>query len=426
VLRKTQLNTVRPNAVRRNFQLGVANGLLFTLGETLLDPTLVLAVFISDLTPSPIWLGLLTPLRDGGWFLPQLWVSGFLQSWPRKIRLYRWVSIVRAVSWILMTLAVLFIRDPVWTLIAFLIPFSISSLASGFSGLPFMEIVGKTVPPRQRGLFFAWRLALGGAASLGGSLLVRWVLGDDSPLQFPYTFGALFAIATVFMILGLAAFSSIAEPEDTSVPPPASFGQQLGRSLAVFKRDENFRHFLYLRIALMIAGSATPFLAVYVQKNLGGSVGMVGIYLATFSAANLIANVLFGRFSMRLGNRNTMGLAAVAGLAMTTLALALILLAAPLGLSGLAASLWLLPVFILSAVRESGLGVAAQSLLLDIAPREDRTIYLGFTNSLLGVVFLATGLSGVVVDLFGYPILLIVTILAHLVGLNSALRMRER
>jgi MFS family permease len=227
------------------------------------------------------------------------------------------------------------------------------------------------------------------------------------------------------MTLGLLAFGLIAEPEEADLPPPASFGQQFRRSLAIFKRDGNFRHFLYLRMALMIAGSATPFLAVYVQKNLGGSVGMVGVYLATYSAANLIANVLFGRYSARLGNRNTLTLATVAGLAMTTLALALILLAAPLGLSGLAASLWLLPVFILSAVRESGLGVAAQSLLLDLAPREDRTIYLGFTNSLLGVVFFATGLSGVVVNLFGYPALLIVTILAHLVGLNSALRMKR-
>jgi hypothetical protein len=413
------------NTVRRNFQLGVANGVLFTLGETLLDTTLVLAVFISRLTPSPIWLGLLTPLRDGGWFLPQLWVSGFLQSWPRKIRLYRWVSVVRAVSWITMTLAVFFFRDPLWTLVAFLIPFSISSLASGFSGLPFMEIIGKTVPPRQRGLFFAWRLALGGAASIGGSLLVRWLLSDDSPLQFPYTFGALFAIATVFMCLGLVAFSLIDEPEDAHPPPPASFGEQFRHSLAVFQRDDNFRHFLYLRSALMIAGSATPFLAVYVQKNLGGAVEMVGVYLATFSAANLIANVLFGRFSARLGNRHTMTLAAVAGLVMTTLALALILLAAPLGLYGLAASLWLLPVFVLFAIRESGLGVAAQSLLLDIAPREDRTIYLGFTNSLLGIVFLATGFSGVVVNRFGYPTLLIITVIAHLVGLNSALRMKS-
>jgi hypothetical protein len=34
---------------RRNFRLGVINGLLFTLAETLLDPTLALAAYVSQL-----------------------------------------------------------------------------------------------------------------------------------------------------------------------------------------------------------------------------------------------------------------------------------------------------------------------------------------------------------------------------------------
>jgi hypothetical protein len=39
-----------PSEVQRNFKLGVVNGLFFVLGETLIDPTLVLAAFVTRLT----------------------------------------------------------------------------------------------------------------------------------------------------------------------------------------------------------------------------------------------------------------------------------------------------------------------------------------------------------------------------------------
>ncbi len=81
--------------------------------------------------------------------------------------------------------------------------------------------------------------------------------------------------------------------------------------------------------------------------------------------------------------------------------------------------------FAVSGIRESGLGVAGQSLLLDIAPHDERTLYLGFTNSFLGIVLFIGGLGGVVVARFGFLTLLLITATAHLFALNSALRMKD-
>src|SRR5688572_3051278 len=60
----------------RNFRLGVLNGVWFTVADRLMDPTLVLAAFVATLTPSPLWLGLIIPITEGGWYLPQLLMSG--------------------------------------------------------------------------------------------------------------------------------------------------------------------------------------------------------------------------------------------------------------------------------------------------------------------------------------------------------------
>jgi Na+/melibiose symporter-like transporter len=409
----------------RNFRLGVMNGVWFTVADRLMDPTLVLAAFVSTLTPSPLWLGLLIPITEGGWYLPQLLMSGYLQGQPLKIVLYQQVALVRVVLWTVMAAAPFLLRGSRWLLPAFFVTYTLTCLASGLSGLSFIEIVGKTVTPRRRGEFFAWRLAAGGVAGLLGTLLVRYLVDENGPLAFPYSFGVLFAAALAVGLLGLVAFARVTEPPDTAVQAPASLRTQMRRALAQVRADDNYRRYLVVRVLLMAAGIAPPFYAVYVQQRLGGSLAMVGVYLAVYTTANLLSHVVFGRFSARLGNRQTLVAATWAGLLMTVGVLALGLAARPLHLSGAAASLWLIPIFVLFGVRESGIGVASHSLLLDLAPPAERSLYVGFTNSLMGVVLLATTVSGLIVAGLGYGALFVLTAAAHVLALAAAARMRE-
>ena len=416
---------IQSQVVRRNFQLGVVNGLLFLLAETLMDPTLVLVAFVSHLTHSPLLLGLVVPLRDGSWFLPQLWVASYQQRQPRKLRLYNRMAVVRVVGWTLLATSVFIIKDSRWLLAAFFLAFGTSALAAGFSGLPFLEVVAKTVPPKRRGEFFAWRQTVGGLAGVGASFVVRWLLDEQGPLAFPYNFGVLFALGLLSASLGLAAFARVVEPPDRPAPQRVPLLAQLRRARQFVRADSNYRHFLFLRSALMVAGAATPFFAVFVQQQLGGSLSMVGVYLATATGSSLLANISFARFSARLGNRRTLLIAAGMGLVMTARVLALVLLAGPLSLSGRAASLWLIPVFVLSGIRESGIGVAGQSLLMDIAPPAERSLYMGFTSTWLGVVLLATGGSGLIVARFGFGALIVLAFAASLFALYAALRVEE-
>ena len=187
-------------ASARNFRLGVLNGVWFTVADRLMDPTLVLAAFVSTRTPSPLWLGLILPITDGGWFLPQLFVSGYLQSRPHKIALYRRVAGVRVLVWGLMAAAPFVLRDPRWLLPAFFLTYTLTLLSSGLSGLSFLAIVGKTIRPRRRAVFFAWRLGAGALAGMLGTVMVRWLVDDAGPLAFPYNFAVLFASATEIVL----------------------------------------------------------------------------------------------------------------------------------------------------------------------------------------------------------------------------------
>ena len=421
-----QADAIAASVTRRNYTLGVANGFLYITAETVMDPTLVMVAFLSHLTDSPLLLGLVLPIRDGAWSLPQLWVSGFLQSMPRKVDFYRKISYLRIATWVVVALAMNFVREPGLALALFFGAFVVSSFASGLGGLPFLEVVGKVIPSEQRGEFFAWRFGLGGLGSIAASGFVRWVLDAGSPLEFPHNYGIL---AVIFLVLGtisVMAFNSIREQPDLVLQPRQNLSVQLKRSLEVTRQNARYRAFLVLELMLMLAGSATPFFAVYVQQRLGGSAAMIGIYLGVWTATNLLSNAYFGRIARRVGVQKVMLAAAGAGVLLSALVLLLTLLAGPLHIPPRIAEIWLIPVFVLVGIRGSGIGVSSNSLMLDIAPEAERSLYLGFTNTLMGAVLLLTGISGVVVELFGFQTLVVVTLIAHALALYAGRQVMRR
>lgn len=235
----------------------------------------------------------------------------------------------------------------------------------------------------------------------------------------------LFGTALALACASWLVFAWIVEPGDQNVKPPVSLIDQLRRAIQIIKNDPRYRRFIYLRSSLIVGGAATPFFAVYVQRTLDGSLSMIGVYLAVYVITNLVTNFALARISGKIGYQRVTEIAALAGLTMTLVVLILILIASPLNLRGTIPSLWLIPVFILSGIRESSQGVAGQSLLLEIAPLSERTLYLGFTNTLLGIILLTTGLSGIIVQTFGLLTLLIIAILAHILALVSSARMRK-
>ncbi len=416
----------QPNEARRNFRLGVVNGLFFVLGETLIEPTLVIAAFVNAITHSALWVGFAAATLEYAWFLPQFWVSGYLQSQPRKMPFYKLSAVIRAAAWVTLTLAIFFIHERSWLAVVFLLALSVAALGGGLSGLSFLEIVGKTIPPAERGQFFAWRLTIAGIVGVGASVVVQRLLSNTSPVSFPNNYGALFLLATLLFFCGWWAFFRVNEPPDSAVLPRASLSQQLRRAFQIIRTDSRYRHFFALRSALIIGGAAVPFYAIYSQQTWGGAPAMIGVYLAAFKAANLLGNIYLGRVSARWGYHRLMQVAAVTGLLMSLMVGGLVWGAAAQQLPGWIAAWGLAPVFVVNGIRESGIGVAGQSLLLEIAPQTDRSLYLGFTNTFLGLIVLAASFSGAVVEYLGFPSLLVITLIAGGAALNSALRLRGR
>jgi sugar phosphate permease len=421
-----QAERLTPEA-RRSFVLGVFNGAAFIFAETLIAADLVLTNFVSKLTTSNFLIGLVVPLRDAGWFLPQLIVSRYLQYRERVLPIYRAMSVVRSLVWLGMAAAVFAIgdRSPIALLLIFYALYTVNSLASGLAGLSFMDVVAKTIPSRRRGAFFGNRLLFGNLLALGASVIVDAALGGT--LGFPYftSIALLLGASWIAATLGLAAFSSIREPAGEIREEPSTLGQHVRRAARLPREDRDFRLLLAGRVLLMLSYMAAPFYGLYATRELGADDRIISLFLAARTMSYLAANPFWARVSDRRGNRLVMLGALIFGAIMPLAALTLKPL---LDLTATPQAQWgyfYVPVFVVWGVFESGVGVGAVNLLLDFAPPRDRAIYIGLTNSVLGVALLSTSLGGALVDWIGLPGVFAFALVCTLAGLTMIYRMRE-
>ncbi|HJW83870.1 MAG TPA: hypothetical protein VJ754_06160, partial [Anaerolineae bacterium] len=310
-----------PAHFRRNFSLGVFNGAAFIFAETLISADLVLTNFLSKLTTSNFLIGLVVPLRDSGWFLPQLFISSYLQYRDRVLPIYRVMSVVRSLAWLGMALAVLFIADPAAVLLVFYALYTVNSLASGVSGLSFMDVVAKTIPSRRRGTFFGSRLFFGSLLGLAASGVVDAALGGA--LGFPYftAIALLIFVSWLFASSGLFAFSLIREPPGEIREEPSTLGQHVRRAARLPRDDRNFRLLLMGRVMLILSFVAAPFYGLYATRELGADDRLIGVFLAARTVAFLVANPVWARISNRRGNRLVILIAMIFGVLMPITAL---------------------------------------------------------------------------------------------------------
>jgi len=410
--------TLPEQEIRRSFALNVANGALFNFAERLIDPPVILPRFVSNYTSSNLLIGLAGPLGTAGWLLPQIFVSTRVQRMPLKKPAYIFAAIVRTFAWLALSATVWVIVDsPALVLASFFGLYGLARLVSGIAGLSFFDITAKTVPARRRGSMFSLRQFIGGILGLGAGWIVSTVL--NLPNVSPQRGHAiLFSAYCVVMIPALAAFIMVREPPGAIVPKPVNLQGQLRRAGGFLRQDVSYRRYLLTRLSLGLAGMALPFYAVFAKEVLSAPARMGGLYVTTSVGAQMLANLLWGRLSDRLGNRLVMRLHSVGKGLSLALALILLSLTSRDGLS-LQVAYWpylALPLYAIEGAVRPAEMLTGSNFLLELAPTEERPLYLGLSNTLMGVVVLLSGFGGIVVDISGYGGIYVLSLALCLAG----------
>lgn len=408
---------------RRNYAFHIANGLFAGFGDALVDSRLIVTAFLSQLTSSNVLIGLIAPLRDTGWFLPQLFVSPLVERAPRKIDVYRAVTVVRAVTWLLLVGAVFLITDPGPLLLVFFLCTLLLSTASGVAGLPFMIVTTKVIPAQRRATLFGVRQSLGGMLGVlaGGAVVV--ILGGGVGLDFPRNYALLFAAAAVLNITANWAFGQITEQADLAPRKDAHMRGEFRRAWRIARTDGEYRKYMLARFAIIVGAASVPFLTVFAKRELTLDGGALGTLLSITLASSLVSNLAWARLSDKRGNRLTLLVGALLGGLYCAVAVAQTSHA--LQPSPEVSRVMLAATFVIGGVMTAAVNVSSGPLIMELAPVERRSLYFGLTNSLLGVIMLATSLIGLIVDRFGFTALYVFAAAAYGFALVQLFRLKE-
>lgn len=410
------LNQIALKYFKRNFFLGVVNGVLFNFAWAFVSGSTVLPWFVSKLSNSNVLIGLASTLESLGWFMPQLPVAVMTTHHHKQMPLYTKTAYLRAFAFFLLTASVFIFGDkhPSWLLLSFFVFFSIYSLGGGLAGVAFTDIVAKTIPANQRGSFFGMRMFFGGALAALGGLIVKEILESH---HFPVNFGIIFTIALIIILFGLFSFCGVKEPESNSYREKKHWKENFLKGMNIFKENKKFKQLFMVRVFVGAYVLGYPFYVIFARKVLGISAGTVGVFLTCEMSGYVLSNLLWGYLSNNVSNRLVLILSSFCSFVPPLVLLLNVSTPLPLFTFYL--------IFFFLGSTNAGLGLGATNYLLGFAPEEDRPIYIGFLHTLVGPTVFLSVIGGLILQLTSFSFLYILVLLTAILGICFSFKLTE-
>ncbi|MFH1056606.1 MAG: MFS transporter [Candidatus Micrarchaeota archaeon] len=257
--------------------------------------------------------------------------------------------------------------------------YSLFALAELLANPAWTSWMGDIVKEKERASFFGRRNELTSFAAFVTTMIAGWTLGFfDNLLGGLYGFTVIFAVAFAARIISLWYLSRKVEPRLEQAPPAggfASFLKQITKS--------NFGSLvLYNTIMVFAVNVSSPYLAVYMLRDLGFDYASFGLVTAGMQVSLFLTMVYWGDAVSRLGNKTVLY---ASGLVVSIL---------PLGWS-----VFTTPLLLFLAEFTSGLGWAGQriatlNLVLKTTPAEEKARFVAYYNFFQGIAVFAGAMVG--------------------------------
>ncbi len=404
---------VKPDVRRhfkRNFIVNMLDGTAWLIGESFVSVTTILPVFTSTLTDSAILIGLVPALINAGWYLPQLFLAGYVHRLKRKLRFTLAMAVVERIPYFIFPLTAYLLHWIPATTAIWLFMFVVAwrGFASGMVALPWQVVIAEVIPSPVRSRFFGIGRMVGRSLAVVGSAVSGLILAN---VAYPDNFALSFLIGLGFMWLSFYFFSRTVEPEpdDTEEIPTDNKVKTPLLDLVSFKRiwqgDNNFRRYVISRIFFQLGSMAAGFYAVYGIQHFNLPDQQAAIFSGLLFAGGMAGFLVWGVVGDRFGGRNIL----LASDLMQTLVL-ILALAAP--------SAWVFNLaFLVFGVSQSGYMIGEMLMGMGLGPESERSLYLGLVRSIPGLfVLIAPLIGGVIVEVVSYPAMFITALVLGLVG----------
>src|SRR5215218_10389201 len=394
-----------------NSILGVAAESATTAAEVMLLPSVILAFFVAELTPSYATIGLVSAIAIEFWTLGRLPAHLLSQS-RRRQQPWSFASAVIRASAIGILAVVTSRMDAgslsqsaqplILTVFLCLIAFS---LAGGFGGLTGAALLRSSIATETWGSFVRRRAGWSALASVIAALAAARLLGGALP--FPGGYGRLFLVATFCLVIVAVLTAAMREPWTAVTvsapnPPPRVWRQVL--------QDSRYRRFLLFRVLFSSTAAIDPFLFLYAITRLGAPITKIGDYVILAVLGWVLSAPVWFWVERRSGARTLLQSAAVVRLIAPAIALATPPLAAIGLIQERLSDATALTTTYGAAFFVVGAALAGQSrgnydYLAALAPHSILPAYTGLTNAILVIVAFSPVLGAIVIERLGYEAL---------------------
>jgi len=422
--------------VKRNTRLLVLNGGLMMMAMTFVSSDLVLPAFVQTLTSSSILVGLAGALMRIGWAWPQVFISRVVEPKPRKMPLFVIAGTGRSIIWFAVGAMTYWMgaENPTALLIVFMVLYGIATSMMGITNVPWMDIIGKSIPSAERARMFAVRRLLGGAMAMGAGAAISYILSSQSGLVFPNNYAVLFMLSGIGTGLSIWAFALIREPIEKGNQKRLPFGAYMASGLNLLREDSNYRNLCILQFMWAFSMMAAPFYVPYALEGYGMPLVYVGFFVTVMQFSSIFSNALWAWLGHHKGNQSLL----VYGTWFLGLSVLIPLLTQwipsydlrPMALLGWdvvinSQILFYSLTFVFSGFATSGMFTGRMTYVLDIAPPDRRPTYTSFMNMFMLPQGVLPILGGVLVSWISYQYTFILSLLFVPVSVILAQKLKD-
>ena len=374
----------------KNYVMNVLNGAASKLAEQVASAKLALPWLLSAMGAPAIFIGLLLPLRQTGTLLPQLAVAGYIRRYP--IRKWFWVgSALIQVAMLMAIMAAAIALPLISASVCIVLSLLIFSMARGVGSVAFQDVTGKTIPKGKRGKMLAARSMIGGLLTIGVGLGLKAYFSPSANLQPALV---LIGCGAVLWVIAALAFAAVKE-EPGAVAGGRNALREAIAGWRLMRQESWFFRYLMVRAALLSIELSGPFYILYVRHLFPEHTGMLGVIVIAAGLAAVISSPFWGRFA-DLSSRKVLMLGGAMG-AITGISALLVGLLPSMSGSNYIIAL----VFVLLGISEAGVLLGRKTYLIDRVDPQQRSTFVAFANSAIGLIALLFGALGIIAQAVG-------------------------
>lgn len=370
------------NFLRHAAALGLSKA-----ADELADPKLVLAWLMTHIGAPAGLVGLLVPVREAGALLPQLFTAARIRAMGQ--RKWAWVGagIGQGVGAAIILLAALTLSGTLGGLVL-LAGLALVALSRSVASVAYKDVLGKTIAKTRRGTVTG--LAGSGAAAV--TLCFAAVLMVFSDARAAIVLVAL-ALAALSWTVAAGIFAGLAE-ERGATDGGGNGWRAAIENLRYLREDSQLARFILARGLLTSTALAPPYLVVMASGAAGAALEGLGALVAASALAGLLSSYFWGRLA-DISARKVLILTGVTGGCALVMALGF-------NAAGLAQTIWALPLALFTlALAHQGVRLGRSTYLVDMVGQDRRAVYTAISNTVIGIVLLASGIFGAIAAFAG-------------------------